>query len=119
MIPTSFTESTKVESLRENRKKIKSYIFHQDDKYIVQEIEQHKLKKTDPFCIFRYTDLTYVIHTYEETQLYLRKDLMKTNKVISFIESFTKVKKNTEPVFYSSYKRGLTERDTLYNFAYR
>lgn len=60
-----------------------------------------------------------MIHTYEETQLYLRKDLMKTNKVISYIESFTKVKKNIEPVFYSSYKRGLTEKDSIYNFVYR
>lgn len=33
---------------------IKKFILHEEDIYIKEEQEHHKIKESEPFCIFRY-----------------------------------------------------------------
>ena len=61
--PKFFLDSTNNESLMKNKNSKRNYIIHDNDRYIIQEIEQHRLKETDQFCIFRFQDLTYEIIT--------------------------------------------------------
>lgn len=92
MIPSHFNDGLDSRTLNSNKNNFKNYVLHHNDKYQIQQIEEHKMNETEPFCIVKYTDGNSQLFNQAEFEIYVLSNALKIHEEVSFIQSYIKYK---------------------------
>ena len=63
VLPSHFHNGEESMRLMENRSCFQKYVLHQNPKYIIDSIEEHKVNENEAFCSVKYNDSNVQLFT--------------------------------------------------------
>jgi hypothetical protein len=101
-VPSHFHGGNDSRTLEGNKHQFKKYVLHNNKKYEIQQIEEHKINEKEPFCLIKYNDGNCQLLNQAEFEVFSLVPLPKMQEAC-FFQSYIKYKLETESIHFSEY----------------
>lgn len=89
-------------TLDSNKRHFRKYVLHKNQKYEIQQIEEHKMNEKEPFCIIKFNDGNCQLLNQTEFEVFSLGLAPKMQEACYF-QSYIKYKQEAESIYYSEY----------------
>lgn len=92
LVPSHFDPGNDSRTLEHNKHHFRRYILHKDNKYQIQQIEEHKMNEKEPFCLLKYKDGNCQLFNQAEFENYAITLPSKIAQEAAYFQSYIKYK---------------------------